>query len=199
MSFEKNLLKKEHVSSQRDQINHINKECLDQKKVISYLFLEPFFQGHGGYSHTYNLCKYLQEFVIINFFSPSYKKPLPGFFQRLWKIFQTQIHLIRKSQHADLVYIRGHFLSFLVVLWSLLKKKKIIFEVNGPIEDALIHWRNFRFLRPVITFLIFQQIKASDAIIVVTPQLKEYILSNVNYQTKNIHIIPNASDHDIFN
>lgn len=178
-----------------------NKNPLVFKIQVNYLFLEPFFEGHGGYTHAYNLCKYLRKFVHINFFSPTYSenKPLPGFIQRLWKIFIVQFSFIRKSKHADLIYVRGHFLSFLVVLWAYIKKKKIIFEINGPIEDALVHWSFFNFLRPIVKFFIFQQVRLSDVIIVVTPQLKEYILSNVSYLKRNIHIIPNASDHELFN
>lgn len=169
------------------------------KPKIAYLCLEPLRQGQAVYTHVTEIINGLRRLGYeVALFTPDYatREVLPGFLGRLWGIFKTQARLILTLKKFDTLYIRWHPLSFFTALLAQFMKINSIQEVNGPYEDLFVAWRKILFLKPILIYMFRKQLDWARDIIVVTPGLKEFVLSeSIN---KRVTVIENGANVDHF-
>ena len=132
-------------------------------------------------------------------FEPSYakKNKMPGPIIRILEFLVVQIRLLIKIKKGDIIYIRSHFAAFPISLLTKIKRIPVIQEVNGPYEDLFIAWPLTNKFRSFFKLLIRTQLKWSDRIIVVTPQLKDWLYKEIG--KREIYIISNGANINIFN
>lgn len=171
------------------------------QKHLKYLCLQATQEGQASYAHVHEIIKGLQKRNwYVELFEPYYanRNTLPGALFRLFAFFIIQIKLGSKINKKDIIYIRSHFAAFPTTFIAKIKKIPVIQEVNGPYEDLFIAWgwtRNFAF---IFKWLMRIQLKWADAIIVVTPQLKNWVLNEVGCN-KLVFVIPNGANIELFN
>jgi hypothetical protein len=78
----------------------------------------------------------------------------------------TQLALVARIRDADLVYVRLHFLTILVVLVSRALKKPVVVEVNGSYDDTYVAWPRLRRFARFVEFLQGWQLRLAPMIIV---------------------------------
>jgi glycosyltransferase involved in cell wall biosynthesis len=154
---------------------------------------------------NYNKYKYL---TIVN----KVDKYIPNAF-RLVKVgfnsyipFETAISEICsffivfiKKLEFDIIYQRETILGTGLLL-KLILDKKLVTEVNGIIIDELtetVDKKKRIFSRPLI-FLNKLQIRKSDIVIAVSDDVKKKIMQYYNIPSKNIRVIENGVDIDVF-
>lgn len=165
---------------------------------VAYLCLQATREGQASHAHVHEIIKGLQNHdVSVDLYEPKYvrKKKLPGAIGRLLGGMSTQIKLILKMKQYDLIYIRAHYLSFITSIFSNFFKKKVVIEINGPINDGQDNWPIIKpFMGGLIRARLFE-VKNANGIIVVTPKLKEEIEMLNEY----VEIIPNGANIEYFN
>ena len=169
-------------------------------KKLKYLCLEATQQGQASYAHVLEIIKGLRKRDWnIELFKPSYakKKKMPGPLIRILEFLIVQIRLWIKIKKGDIIYIRSHFAAFPISLLIKIKRIPVIQEVNGPYEDLFIAWPLTNKFRSFFKWLMLTQLKWSDGIIVVTPQLKDWLYKEIG--KREIYIVPNGANTDIFN
>jgi glycosyltransferase involved in cell wall biosynthesis len=167
--------------------------------AISYLFLEPYRAGHGGYTHAKEIINGLKDLKCqIQFYTPNYNpdKSLPGAVGRLWKFLVVQLSLLFNLRKNKIIYIRTHFAAMLVAVVARLLKITVIQEINGPLEDIFVHWRRFGLLKKLIAYSVWTQLSLADGIITVTPQLKKIIEEKI--LNKKVKLIPCGANVELF-
>jgi len=168
-------------------------------KVI-YLCLQATRQGQASYAHVNEIIKGLRKRKWhVELFEPSYAKKdiMPGPLIRILEFLIVQAKLWSKIKKKDIIYIRFHIAAFPSALLSKLLNIPVIQELNGPYEDLFIAWgwtRNFAF---IFKRLMRIQLKWADAIIVVTPQLKRWVLNEVGCN-KVVFVVPNGANIELF-
>ncbi|PMQ01795.1 MAG: glycosyltransferase WbuB [Dictyoglomus sp. NZ13-RE01] len=169
---------------------------------LKYLCLQATQEGQASYTHVHEIINGLQKRGWdVELFEPSYSKKnfAPTILQRLFEFIFTQLKLLIKIKKGDLIYIRSHFAAFPTSIVAKLRKIPVIQEVNGPYEDLFIAWPWTRHFKGFFKWLIKVQYKISDAIIVVTPQLKEWIMSEIGgSKSTNIYVISNGANTNLF-
>lgn len=166
---------------------------------IKYLCLQATQEGQASYAHVYEIIKGLEKRGWdVEFFEPKYARneKLPGPFGRLMEFLLVQIQMCKKVNKNDIIYIRSHFAAFPISLLARLLHIPVVQEVNGPYEDLFIAWpwtRNFAIL---FKWLFKVQLRWADAIIAVTPQLKDWVIKETG--NKPVFVIPNGANTELF-
>lgn len=169
---------------------------------LKYLCLQATQEGQASYAHVHEIINGLRKRGWdVELFEPSYSKKdfAPTILQRLFEFIFVQLKLLVKLKKDDLIYIRSHFAAFPTSVIAKLKKIPVVQEVNGPYEDLFIAWPWTRYFKGFFKWLIKVQYKISDAIIVVTPQLKEWVISEIGgLKVLNVYVISNGANTDLF-
>jgi len=169
---------------------------------LKYLCLQATQEGQASYAHVHEMINGLRKRGWdVELFEPSYSKKdfAPSILQRLFEFIFVQLKLLIKLKKDDIIYIRSHFAAFPTSVIAKLRKLPVVQEINGPYEDLFIAWPWTRYFKGFFKWLIKVQYKISDAIIVVTPQLKEWIINEIgSLRDSNIYIIPNGANTNLF-
>jgi len=167
--------------------------------TIKYLCLQATQEGQASFAHVHEIIKGLRKRGWnVELFEPSYarKKTLPGPLGRLMEFLLVQIKMCKKINKQDVLYIRSHFAAFPMSLWAKLFRIPIVQEVNGPYEDLFIAWPWTRNFAIFFKWLLRVQLQWANAIITVTPQLKEWVIKETGKQS--VFVIPNGANTEIF-
>jgi glycosyltransferase involved in cell wall biosynthesis len=167
---------------------------------LKYLCLQATQEGQASYAHVHEIINGLKKRGWdIELFEPSYarKNLSPNSLNRMIEFLFVQFKLWRRMRKDDIIYIRSHFAAFPTSLMAKLKKILTIQEVNGTYEDLFIAWPWTKKIKSLFKWLIRVQYKLADAIIVVTPQLKEWIIKEIG--ERSIYVIPNGANVELFN
>lgn len=123
---------------------------------------------------------------------------MPGPLKRLLAFILVQADILVNMGriNPNALYIRNHFATFPIALWGKINSKIIVQEVNGPYEDLFIAWPKARAAASLFRWLIRIQLKWASAVVVVTPQLKEWVQAETGRQS--IFVIPNATNTELF-
>lgn len=166
-------------------------------KRLAYLCMEATREGQASYAHVHEIIKGLQKRGwSVSLYEPQYAKynRSPNPLQRILEFARTQWRLW-KAIRPDILYVRMHFASWPTSLWTRLRGIPIVQEVNGPYEDIFIAWPWTHRFAWLFKWLIKKQLKWSDAVIAVTPQLAKWSLIE---GAKKLHVIPNGANIEIF-
>jgi glycosyltransferase involved in cell wall biosynthesis len=165
---------------------------------LYYLCLQATRQGQASYSHVHEIILGLQSRgVEARLFEPRHEKSAckTNFFARLLGFVNTQCKLIF-SNTPEVIYIRWHFATIFVALWAKLRNVPVIQEVNGPYEDLFLSYSWTKKIQGFFIFIMRQQLKWADAVIVVTPLLAEWAIKESKH--RKVYIISNGANTSIF-
>lgn len=168
-------------------------------KKVNYLCLQATREGQASYAHVHEIINGLRSRGWqVELFEPAYASAdvLPGCLIRLIEFLRVQVKLWRKIQGRDILYIRAHFAAFPSALLARLLHFRVVQEVNGPYEDLFIAWPWTRYFSTLFKWLLRVQLRWANAVVVVTPQLEEWVREESG-QTR-IYIVPNGANIDLF-
>jgi glycosyltransferase involved in cell wall biosynthesis len=100
------------------------------------------------------------------------------------------------SETPDVVYVRWHFATILVSFWAKVRNIPVIQEINGPYEDLFLSYPWTRKFHNFFVFIMRQQLKWADAVIVVTPHLIEWAHHECLH--KRLFLVSNGANTEIF-
>lgn len=167
-------------------------------KLIYYLCLQATREGQASYAHVHEIIAGLKRRGWeVELFQPKYASHnrSVGLFTKIASFFTVQLRLIL-SPKPDILYIRTHPAAIMAPLIAWLRHIPVIQEINGPYEDVFIAYPWLRPLSDVIIFFQRLTLRLSKAIVVVTPQLAEWIAKEV--EGKPIFVIPNGANTELF-
>lgn len=167
-------------------------------KKLDYLCLQATRQGQASYAHVNEIIKGLKaRNWQVNLYEPVYTVQRPGIWQRISSFWSIQKRLRNNGTLPDILYIRSHFAAFPTAIWARNKKIPVIQEINGPYEDLFLAWPWTRYLAPLFKWLARKQWQWADACIVVTPELKSWLIGEIG--SADLFIIPNGANTELFN
>ncbi|TCJ18879.1 glycosyltransferase [Rubrobacter taiwanensis] len=134
----------------------------------------------------------------MDLFEPDYvgKETVPGFLERIRAFISVQAQLWRRAHGAKALYIRAHPASLPTALWARARRMPVVQELNGPYEDLFIAYPWTRSFAPLFRALIRVPLAMADALIVVTPQLRDWAWEVVGQ--KPTYVIPNGANTKLF-
>lgn len=166
------------------------------KGRVNYLCLQVSREGQASHAHVHEIIKGLEKRGWdVHLFEPPIHSDDSSAVARLSGFIRAQVRLWF-SRRADVLYVRGHFAAFPTTLLYRLWRIPIIYEVNGPFEELFIAWPGTRRFRQLFIALTRAQWKMADSIIVVTEQLREWVLSQIPH--KRVLVIPNGANTCLF-
>jgi glycosyltransferase involved in cell wall biosynthesis len=131
-------------------------------------------------------------------FAPRYANgwARPGLAGRFTEYAKLQWQLCRAARPGDVVYVRAHFLAFLVSVYGRLRGLRLMQEINGPYEDLFISYPWTQCFQGLLTALQRWQFRTADALVAVTPQLKSWVLAQG--VRGRVEVVPNGANVDLF-
>ncbi|MCJ7624340.1 MAG: glycosyltransferase family 4 protein [Anaerolineaceae bacterium] len=108
----------------------------------------------------------------------------------------TQLKLLGSISKYDVLYIRSHIMTLPSMIMAILLKIPMVLEFNGPYHDLFLAWPFTRYFSGLLIFLMKYQMRLAKNIIVVTPQLKDWVVNEIDRD--NIFVIENGADIDHF-
>jgi glycosyltransferase involved in cell wall biosynthesis len=168
-------------------------------KQITYITLQSRRQGTAGYAHVTEIISGLEKRGWhVRLFEPAYKTAIsePGAMVRLIEFIKIQCRALLRNARPRLFYLRSHFALLPVTIYAKMTGIPVVHEINGPYEDLFIAWPFTQKLSWLITRVVRYQYRMSHALITVTPDLGHWLRKEVGH--KQIHIIPNGANTDIF-
>ena len=171
---------------------------MQSKIKLYYLCLQATCQGQASYSHVHEILSGLRRRCInARLFEPVHANSLnqSNIFSRLQGFISTQVRLI-SADKPDFVYIRWHFATILASIWARIRNIPVIQEVNGPYEDLFLSYPWTRKFHSFFVFMMRQQLKWSDAVIAVTPNLVQWSRQECGHDS--VFLVSNGANIDIF-
>lgn len=168
---------------------------------ITYLTLEAAREGQASYAHVHEICNGLNKLGWrVNLVKPSYSvdKQIPNQWKRLWEFIKIQARLAYKlnKNNTDVLYVRSHFAALPVSFIAKIKRISVIQEVNGPYDDLFIAWPWTAKLKRFFKWITRTQLQMANAVITVTPQLKEWVIKETG--NDKVYVVPNGANIDLF-
>jgi glycosyltransferase involved in cell wall biosynthesis len=167
--------------------------------AVAYLTLEAPRQGQASYTHVFEIVEGLRrKGLSVDIYLPRYTDAVmrPGLLRRVSEYAWLQVQLIASWRRYDIIYVRGHYMAFLVGLTARLTAKPIVHEVNGPYVDITVTYPWTRYFRLLLNWLQSTQYRSADGLVAVTPQLRQWLQ---NEGCRNaIEVIPNGANIDLF-
>jgi len=197
----------QHHLSKQTKIFMICAEYLDGKNAQTTHVLEVF-KNLAELFDTYLFAPKLKNLPNIHhenniIFIPTI--PASVFRHIIFEIFLcfNMIYCCIKYK-PDVIYVRHTIVLYSYILLSKVFKIPYILEINGlPVEQFKIFCHNAGSIR-TIAINIFTKIneklsyKYAKKIIVVTPDIKKYIVTNYNIDPNRISVIQNGANTDLF-
>lgn len=169
-------------------------------KRVAYLCLQATREGQASYAHVHEIIKGLRSRGWeIRLYEPAYahKKDGPGLMRRLVEFVRVQLRLFLKERgKTNLIYIRWHFASWPTAFLARLAGIPVVQEINGPYADLFIAWPWTRRLSRFFIWLMRSQLAWADAVIAVTPQLGDWVRTEVGKD--KVFVVPNGANTNRF-
>ncbi|WP_338087949.1 glycosyltransferase family 4 protein [Nocardioides lijunqiniae] len=99
----------------------------------------------------------------------------PSILGRLWAMTKLQLKILPRLRSVDVVYVRWHFMSVLVVVASRLLNRPVVIEVNGNFDDAYVAWPTLRRVAVVVEASSRWQLRLATGTICVTEELATWV------------------------
>ena len=169
------------------------------KKTLAYLSLQATREGQASHAHVHEIIHGLrQRNWQVRLFDPLYGlADLPVCaLKRAIEFLRVQFALLPSMFSVQAIYIRSHAAAFPTALWARLFRIPVAQEINGTVEDLFIAWPWTRRFARLLRWLMRMQLKWADAVVVVTPQLKEWVISEVGQLP--VYVITNGANTVLF-
>ena len=164
---------------------------------IAYLCVSPLREGQAPYTHVNQIIKGLRSLNRnVDLYAVSAEASQKPLIIRISQMLLTQVRLIRSLSSYDVLYIRSHFVALPATLFAKITKIPVVLEINGPYQELFLAWPFTRYFSGLFIYLFKVQMRLSDSIIVVTPQLKDWVINAIG--DKYLSVINNGADVDHF-
>lgn len=166
---------------------------------VAYLALQATREGQASYAHVHEIIDGLRDNAwSVELFEPYYarKEAEPSVLTKLWSFMSVQIQLWRRFNDIDVLYVRSHPVAFPTAIWAKIRRIPTVCEVNGPFEDLFVGFGWTRLFAPGFRAILRIPLMLADAIIVVTPQLRDWAQGEVG--SKPLHVIRNGANTRLF-
>lgn len=166
---------------------------------ICYLCLQATHEGQASHAHVHEIIRGLQSYGCeVSLFEPHYANgdTKPSGWKRLLELASTQRRIRCSGVTYDVIYIRSHFAALPTSVWARLHRIPTVLEINGPIDDLFIAWPWTRRFRHMFNWVRLVQMKWSEAVITVTPQLRSWVIDATG--RRNVYVIPNGANSELF-
>lgn len=172
---------------------------MTETRELIYLCLQQTVQGQASHAHVHEI--------------------IAGLTRRGWQVSLFEINADRTRRHGKLyylahylapqwrlwrsrrtrpsaVYIRADALALPGFLWARLRGIPVVQEVNGPADDRAVAKPWTRPLIPIFSRMLRAQLKRSEAVIAVTPNLARWVAEDTG--RNGVHVIPNGANTELF-
>ena len=169
------------------------------KARLAYLCLQATRQGQASHAHVNEIVAGLERLGwTVELFEPRHGGG--GFIDsvagRLLGALGAQIRLSRRLGAVDLLYVRTHPLALPTALVARLRRIPRIEEVNGPYGDIFVAYPWLAPVGVVLRAAMRFILKSADALIVVTPELREWLLGELG--PRPVCVVSNGANVDVF-
>ena len=171
-----------------------------QSGPIAYLSLEAPREGQAPFTHVNEIIAGLRRRgFTVDLFAPRYTNDAdsPGVVGRLLEYVLVQLRLLPRLRGYSLIYVRAHFMAWPVAMAARLLRIPVIHEVNGHYVDIMVTYPWTRRVGGLLRSLQRAQYRAAQALITVTPQLRDWLRGEGCRQT--IEVITNGANIEFFN
>ena len=182
-----------HADSLRDSTS------VPAKGRIHYLCLQATREGQASHAHVHEIIRGLRRRTWdVILFEPRYaadQRPV-GIARKLLEFVALQMRVWSSRTRPDLIYMRDHVGLLPSFLWARLRRIPVITEINGSYSDYTAAYPWMRAIRPLIAGAVRLSFRLSNAVIAVTPQLCEWVQSEV--AKKPTFLVPNGANTNLF-
>lgn len=183
----------------QDETGLCNSISVRQLRVF-YVTLQRMVKGQAGYTHVHEIINGLRNLGhVVNLFCPEYRSGGPSVPARLWAISVAILRFMIAAllNRPNIVYVRGHVLTLIIVVWSRLLGLSVVVEVNSSPDEIYVSWPGLRYVRRLLYRLQICQLNLATTVVTVTPQLVELVKNATNKDDTSIVVIPNAANVDL--
>lgn len=166
---------------------------------VCYLCLQATREGQASHAHVHEIIAGLQFYGCkVSLFEPRYAKSErePSRSERCLEFARTQKRIRRSGIRYDAIYIRSHFAALPTSIWAKIHGIPTVVEINGPMEDLFLAWPWTRKFKRMFSWMELVQMKWAKAVIVVTPQLRDWVIEAVDHES--VYVIPNGANCELF-
>ena len=167
---------------------------------LAYLCLQTTQEGQAAHAHVHEIVGNLRaQGWKVRLAEPEYRDSRSiTLLTRVMTFLSVQRRLwaLMWPERPSAIYIRNHFAALPTALLARLRNIPVIQEVNGPYEDLFISYPWARKIGPLVSWMFRTQLKLAAGVVVVTPQLGEWVVGEAG--RKPIAVIPNGANTDIF-
>lgn len=166
---------------------------------VAYLTVEATRQGHASYAHVHEIVTGLRRLGIeVDLYEPSNggDSGRSNLAARLVDQLRIQARLFVRWARYDAIYVRAHYTAFPTAAVGRVTGRPVVQEVNGPFADVFIAYPWTRPLAPLLLFLHRRQLRWADALIAVTPALRDWIGKQTGRH--DAEVIPNGANIELF-
>lgn len=171
----------------------------DAPARVAYLCLQATREGQASHAHVHEIVNGLRRRGWrLELFEPSYAGEAKeiSVLTKLCAFFLVQCRLWRRVGSWDVLYVRAHPAALPTAVLAWLLGMPVIQEVNGPYQELFTVFPAARWGRPLIAAISLVPLRLATRVVVVTPQLREYVTRAVG--TKLCNVIPNGANVDHF-
>jgi len=172
-----------------------------KRRTLDYICMQPTRQGQASYAHVNEIVAGLRSRGWdVRLVEPAHPRSGRGDgLRRALVAVSAQFNywVQCRFRPARFVYIRAHFLTLPTAILARIAGSIVVQEVNGPGSDAYDAWPQLRPLHGLLSFISRAQILMADAVVVVTPGLKDYTREQTGRRV-GYHVIGNGADVDRF-
>jgi glycosyltransferase involved in cell wall biosynthesis len=171
------------------------------RRQLDYVCLQPTREGQASHAHVNEIVAGLRRRGWeVQLIEPPH--PRPGRLDGIRRAFAAAATQLRYSircrlQPAPFVYIRTHFLSLPTAVLATAAGATVVQEVNGSSGDTYAAWPLLRPLHSLLSFAVNSQLRLADAVIAVTPGLRERVV-RVTGRPGRCHVVGNGADVERF-
>jgi glycosyltransferase involved in cell wall biosynthesis len=159
---------------------------------LAYLNLQAAVEGQASYAHVREIVHGLEDLGFeIDLFEPRSGTPRTAL-ARVAAILSLQPRLIGKLGRYEAVYVRAHHLAWPTVVAARVLGRPVVLEVNGFYDDLYAAWPRAARLRGVFDTMLRGCMRASSAIIAVTPAIAQW--AHRESGGVGTHVIANGAD-----
>ena len=164
---------------------------------VAYLCVTPIREGQAGFTHVHQIIKGLRSLGRkVDLYAVPAEAAQKPLLVRISYMLSTQLRLVWSLSAYEVLYLRSHIMALPSVVIAKIFNIPIVLEVNGPYEDLFLAWPFTKYFSGILIYLIKVQMRLSNNIIAVTPQLRDWVIAEI--EEKDVVVIENGADIDHF-